>query len=98
MRMYKVEEDPEKNGLHVPHFINKFDPVDEEEELYSVPWRNEYYIQQYPKLHRPSDKLVQLDFKYHMHVHVLIQITVGESLSKQFIRDSISMFEVGLLQ
>ena len=29
--MYKVEQDPEKNGLLVPHFINKFDPVDEEE-------------------------------------------------------------------
>ena len=32
--MYKVEKDPEKNGLLVPHYINKFNPVDEEEELY----------------------------------------------------------------
>ena len=46
--MYKVEEDPEKNGLLVPHFVNKFDPPDEEKELYSVPLGKEYYIQQYP--------------------------------------------------
>ena len=28
MRMYKVEEDPEKSGLLVQHFINRFNPVD----------------------------------------------------------------------
>ena len=70
MRMYKVEEDPEKSGLLVPRFINRFNPVDEEEELYSVPWGKENYIQQYPKLHRPSDKLVQLDFKYHTFMYM----------------------------
>ena len=42
--------------------VNRFNPVDEEEELYSVPWGKENYIQQYPKLHRPSDKLVQREF------------------------------------
>ena len=47
--MYKVEEDPEENGLLVPLFINQFTPADEEEELYSTPWGKEYYIQQYPK-------------------------------------------------
>ena len=36
MHIYKVEEDPEKNRLLVPHFINRFNPVDEEEDLYSV--------------------------------------------------------------
>ena len=52
--MYKVEEDPEENGLLVPLFINQFTPADEE--LYSTPWGKEYYIQHYPKLCRPSDK------------------------------------------
>ena len=70
MRMYKVEEDPEKNGLLVPRFINRFNPVDEEEELYSVPWGMENYVQQYPKLHRQSDKLVPLDFKYHTFMYM----------------------------
>ena len=54
--MYKVEEDPEENGLLVPLFINQFTPADEEEELYSTPWGKEYYIQHYPKLCRPSDR------------------------------------------
>ena len=47
MRMYKVEEDPEKSGLLVPRFINRFNPVDEEEELYSVPWGKENYTLNY---------------------------------------------------
>ena len=45
IRVYKVEEDPEKNELLVTHFVNKFDPADEEKELHSVPLGKEYYIQ-----------------------------------------------------
>ena len=31
-----------------------FNPVDEDEELYSAPLGKENYIQQYPKLHKQS--------------------------------------------
>ena len=39
----EVEADPEGDGLLVPKFKNKFSPVDEEDELFTVPWGKETY-------------------------------------------------------
>ena len=52
----EVETDPEGDGLLVPNFRNKFSPADEDEELFTIPWGKESYINNYPKLNRPSDK------------------------------------------
>ena len=52
----EVETDPEGDGLLVPDFRNKFSPADEDEELFTIPWGKESYINNYPKLNRPTDK------------------------------------------
>ena len=50
------EEDPEASGLLIPNFLNEYHVVDEEEELYGVKWGKEVYLQNFPKLDRPSEK------------------------------------------
>ena len=50
------EEDPEASGLLIPNYLNEYHVVDEEEELYGVKWGKEVYLQNFPKLDRPSDK------------------------------------------
>ena len=52
----EVETDLEGDGLLVPNFKNEFSPVDEEDELFTVPWGKETYVKHYPKLNRLSDK------------------------------------------
>ena len=76
--------------------------------MFSIKWGKEYYIKQYPKIHRPSDKWVQLDVQcnthtrtYNTYIYIYIYILIfenrrGESFNRQFIRDCISRFEVGV--
>ena len=43
-------------GEHTLMELNEFSSVDEEDELFTVPWGKETYVKHYPKLNRPSDK------------------------------------------
>ena len=99
--MYKVEEDPEENGLLVPLFINQFTPADEEEELYSTPWGKETRSITYNNtLNYVDHPISEINFILNT-THTCTYINSnnrGEMFSRWFIRDSISMFEVEILQ
>ena len=90
--MYEFEEDPEKNGLLVPHFVNKFDPADEEEELYSVR-RSIIYSN---TLNYIDHQISEFNFIFNttLACTCINSNHRGDILSRQFIRNSISMFEV----